>query len=52
MSSPGGKVERVADSGPARERRGGIAFGHGATFTATVSPSRMGTRVVTKSVAA
>jgi hypothetical protein len=36
----------------AGERGGGFAYDHGATFTATVSPSRNGRRVVTKSLAA
>ena len=49
----GGQLEGKAGCGRAGERGGGLADGdHGATFTATVRPSRKGTRVVTKSGAA
>ena len=48
-----GEIEGGACCGRAGERGGVLADGdQGATFTATVSPSRKGTRVVTKSGAA
>jgi hypothetical protein len=50
--SRGRELEGFARRGPAGERGGGIADGHGATLIATVSPSRMGTRHVMKSEAA
>ena len=48
----GGEIEGVPGCGLAGERGGGVSGDHGATLTATVSPSRNGTSVVTKSAAA
>lgn len=48
----GGEIERVARRRRAGERWGGIACGQGAILMATVSPSRMGTSVLTKSLSA
>ena len=49
----GREIKGVTGRGRPGESGGGLADGdHGATFTATVSPSRKGTRVVTKSGAA
>ena len=48
----GGEIEGVARRSLTDESEGGFAGDHGAILTATVSPSRNGTRVVTKSVSA